>query len=72
LNAAAEAIQDDELGILECLEDYHRILVNTATNVSGTVGGRKRDAARYRAQMVKQLIDRLKALEEEPLPGELS
>lgn len=56
---------EEELSILECLEDYCRILVNTATNVSGSVGSRKREVALARAQMVKQLIDRLKALEAE-------
>jgi hypothetical protein len=56
---------EEELEIIECLEDYHRILVNTAINVSGTVGGRKREAALIRAQMVKQLIDRLRSLESE-------
>ena len=56
---------EEELEIMECLEDYHRILINTATNISGSVGGRKREAALMRAQMVKQLIDRLREIEAE-------
>lgn len=56
---------EDELGIIECLEDYLRILTNVARNVSGTSGARKRQAALARALQVNQLIDRLKALESE-------
>ena len=57
--------EPEELDIIDCLEDYCRILINTAANVSGSVGSRKRAVANLRAQQVNALIDRLKALEVE-------
>lgn len=63
--------QDDELDVFECLEDYHRILVNVATNRSGGNGTNKRTVAAARATMVRQLIDRLRAeMAEDYVPGQ--
>lgn len=59
---------EEELSILECLEDYHRILTNTARNLSGSVGATKRGVAALRADMVKQLIDRIHEVEAEEAP----
>lgn len=65
IETPAEPAPSEELGIIECLEDYLRILINTAGNVSGSVGARKRAAAQLRALQVNELIDRLKALDAE-------
>jgi hypothetical protein len=63
--------QEDELDVFECLEDYHRILVNVATNRTGGNGSNKRSVATVRATMVRQLIDRLRAeMAEDFIPGE--
>lgn len=53
---------DDELAIMECLEDYHRILVQVARK---TASPQRRVIALNRAQMVHQLIERLQELEAE-------
>jgi hypothetical protein len=55
---------DDELAIMECLEDYQRILKQVARS---TVSQKRRLIASSRAQMVGQLIDRLKLLEDTDL-----
>jgi hypothetical protein len=65
---SGENLVEEELDIIECLEDYHRILMNVATNASQLNGSRKRSVAHQRAQMVRQLIFRLKTLSDEPEP----
>lgn len=66
-----DASQEDELDVFECLEDYHRILTNVATNHTGGNGANKRSVAAARASMVRQLIDRLRAeMAEDYVPGE--
>jgi len=55
------ADSDDELEIMECLDDYHRILVSAARK---TADRNRRLIALNRAQMVKRLIDRLRELDE--------